>query len=235
MFALCNPARPPPPLQGRDLWSSSHFTTAVIGLVLLSLQGMLSFFFEVGEGQGGGGQAGRGGGRWWWSGWVLMCRVAPSWAGVQQPADPQATCCHCLAACPPACLPACLIVCVPSHPAAPSNPPAGRPERPRRARLLGHRYPGALCHPCRPGPAARPLHLSWRRSSTKQLGNPKNATLHTRIPLPRMPRMRAAAAAARPLAGAAEPTSTRTRIQHLPISFPYLWFYPGLGRLFSLI
>jgi hypothetical protein len=56
--------------------------------------------------------------------------------------------------------------------------------------------------------------------------------------LPRMPRMRAAAAAARPLAGAAEPlapTSTRTRIQHLPISFPYLWFYPGLGRLFSLI
>lgn len=33
-------------MQGKDLWSSSHFTTAVIGLVLLSAQGMLSLFFE---------------------------------------------------------------------------------------------------------------------------------------------------------------------------------------------
>ncbi len=34
-------------LQGKDLWSSGHFTTGVIGLVLLGLQGMLSAFFEV--------------------------------------------------------------------------------------------------------------------------------------------------------------------------------------------
>ena len=41
---------PPTPtlLQGRDLWTSTHFTTAAIGLVLLSMQGMLSLFFEVG-------------------------------------------------------------------------------------------------------------------------------------------------------------------------------------------
>lgn len=35
------------PLQGKDMWSSSHFVTGVIGLVLLGLQGMLSAFFEV--------------------------------------------------------------------------------------------------------------------------------------------------------------------------------------------
>ncbi|KAI7835550.1 hypothetical protein COHA_010554 [Chlorella ohadii] len=33
-------------MQGKDLWSSGHFTTGVIGLVLLGLQGMLSAFFE---------------------------------------------------------------------------------------------------------------------------------------------------------------------------------------------
>jgi hypothetical protein len=51
-------------------------------------------------------------------------------------------------------------------------------------------------------------------------------------------RAAAAAAAARPLAGATEPlvsTSTGTRIQHLPISFSYLWFCPGLDHLCSLI
>lgn len=44
------------PRQGKDMWSSSHFVTGVIGLVLLGLQGMLSAFFEVR----------RGGGRWVW-------------------------------------------------------------------------------------------------------------------------------------------------------------------------
>jgi hypothetical protein len=34
-------------VQGKELWASTHFTTAVIGLVLLGLQGMLSAFFEV--------------------------------------------------------------------------------------------------------------------------------------------------------------------------------------------
>ncbi|KAL4422379.1 hypothetical protein ABPG75_008576 [Micractinium tetrahymenae] len=33
-------------MQGKDMWSSSHFVTGVIGLVLLGLQGMLSAFFE---------------------------------------------------------------------------------------------------------------------------------------------------------------------------------------------
>ncbi|PSC73843.1 hypothetical protein C2E20_3010 [Micractinium conductrix] len=33
-------------MQGKDLWSSSHFTTGIIGLVLLGLQGMLSAFFD---------------------------------------------------------------------------------------------------------------------------------------------------------------------------------------------
>ncbi|EFN52967.1 hypothetical protein CHLNCDRAFT_137360 [Chlorella variabilis] len=33
-------------MQGKSLWSSSHFTTAVIGLILLALQGMTSAFFE---------------------------------------------------------------------------------------------------------------------------------------------------------------------------------------------
>ena len=41
------------PMQGKSLWSSSHFTTAVIGLILLALQGMTSAFFEVGGQRGG--------------------------------------------------------------------------------------------------------------------------------------------------------------------------------------
>lgn len=35
------------PWQGKDMWTSTHFVTGVVGLVLLGLQGMLSAFFEV--------------------------------------------------------------------------------------------------------------------------------------------------------------------------------------------
>ena len=52
-------------MQGRDLWTSTHFTTAVAGLVLLLLQGMLSAFFEVRRRWAvGGGRWAVGGGRW---------------------------------------------------------------------------------------------------------------------------------------------------------------------------
>lgn len=51
---------------------------------------------------------------------------------------------------------------LPSLPAPPS-PAAGRPQRPRPARLLWLRNPGAVPGARRPGPAAGPVHLSRRR------------------------------------------------------------------------